>query len=164
MTGARRDIAMTDKLLEVSAREFEHAIERLVERKFEIRRALPNHISSTPWTDKPFNPHAPLEQLVELKAREVRALLCQKWFEDEAPKWAQPLPLRYDRMIILLNQFDGTNWRPRLVSEYAQMLRMLGWHFERAQPFEIFSAHVVTGGVPPRKRGRPHKLQGWPPV
>jgi hypothetical protein len=153
-----------DKLQEVSEREFEREIARLVEREFELRRALPNHISATPWTNEAFDPHASPEELVEVKAREVRALLARKWFEQEAPPWAQPLPLRYDRMIVLLNQFRPGNWRPRLVAEYAQRLRASEWHIQRAQRFEEFSAYVMTGGSPPRRRGRPRKFQSWPPM
>jgi hypothetical protein len=96
--------------------------------------------------------------LVALTARIVRALAARKWFENEAPPWAQPLPLRYDDMITLLNGPYQGKWRPRLVSEYAQRLRASGWHRAGGAVRGILRLCDIAPCLAPEKATPPHPL------
>jgi len=94
----------------------------------------------------------------------VRALCARKWAESEAPAWMQPLLLREDDCIALLNAPETGRWdRSWLRVEYSRHLRGLDWHYERAIPFEKFCAQKYNTGSEPtsgvrKKRGRPRKL------
>lgn|SRR5262245_43711138 len=124
-----------DRLLKTSLQEFEHKVTREVNELFEAAHALPDEICEIPFIGGTYSPHAPQEQLTPLKQRVVRARCCQHWFTFEAPLWAQPLPLRLKDCRALYNQ---PNRRLMPVGEYGEMLRSMGWHFERALPFEVF--------------------------
>jgi hypothetical protein len=144
-----------DRLLQTAMREFESGIIRLVEREFEALRALPDDVAAIPfigempYTNEQFNPHAPAEELAALKALVAQALRAQKWFEFEAPAWAQPLPLRFEECVQLNRLYGdgvGPDWTRRfgLISRYAQDLRSLRWRYERMLPFEQYCAQVLN--------------------
>ena len=138
-----------NRLLKISMQEFKRKIEREVDELFEAARALPDEIYEAPFTGDRYRPRAPAEKLVSLKQRVVRARCAQHWFEWEAPKWAQPLPLRLEDCWALNNQ---PNRRLRPVSSYAQMLRSMGWHLEHAPRFEVFCSRLRA---PPPEGGYP---------
>jgi hypothetical protein len=72
-----------------------------------------------------------------LPERVLRALYCKEWFRHEAPAWAQPLLLRSEECIAVYNlPGEPRLGRRSLVAHYSQYMRGLGWHIERAQPFE----------------------------
>src|SRR5262245_19303128 len=133
--------------LETCLREFKSEVEQTVERNFaRVLEALQaGEDVKIPVIDDEFLPperrtqeyFSKLEQLV------VRALVAKKWFEFEAPRWAQPLPLSEDDCIALINQ---PNRRLYAVARYGRYLRALRWHLERVEPFEIFSSHELAAG------------------
>ena len=136
---------MTDRLLETSAREFEAAVKRLVERKFEIARQ--NGAREAPITgDEIYSDTLP-EHFVELEKRAIRAVFAKKWFaECEAPPWALALgglPLSPREIVALLNGVHQGKTRPWMLSDYGQHLRSAGWRLEYASPFENF-AHQTS--------------------
>jgi hypothetical protein len=124
-----------DRLLKNSMQEFERKVEREVDELFEAARALPDGACEVPWIGGTYFPHAPREELAPLKQRVVRARCAQHWFEFEAPRWAQPLPLRLKDCRALYNQ---PNRRLMPVGKYGEVLRAMDWHYERASPFEVF--------------------------
>ena len=144
-------IADYDRLLETCVREFQRVIERVVEREFEAARVLPDDVVEVPWIGGwphgppgTYNPHAPRDELAALKQRVIRALCAQRWFEEEAPKWAQPLPLRFDECVALFNGPNAGKRRPGLVGEYGQYLGWMGWKLQHAQRFEEFCAYKIS--------------------
>jgi hypothetical protein len=149
-----------DRLLETVMREFEREVEQVVERKFaHVFAALQaGEEVEIPVIRRPEE----YWERDDLQARVVRALCCRKWFEFEGPRWAQPLPLKEDDCIALFNLPEPRWGRHWLVGEYGRHLRRLGWHYQRAIPFEKFCAQKYNCGPAPtfgvRKRGRPRKL------
>jgi hypothetical protein len=79
-----------DRLLETAMREFARGAESQVERAFERALQLGEEI---PWIGDAFPPP---QYRDDLKQVVIRALCARKWFEFEAPRWAQPLPLKLD--------------------------------------------------------------------
>jgi hypothetical protein len=71
----------------------------------------------------------------------MRALCAQKWFEYEAPLWAQPLPLRLEDCQALFNQ---PNRRLFPVGRYGIMLRGMDWDYRRAPPFEVHTSYQLS--------------------
>jgi hypothetical protein len=128
-----------DRLLKISMAEFERKVTREVEELFEAARALPDEVCEIPFIGGTYSPHALREELVPLKQRVIRALCCQHWFEFEAPRWAQPLPLRQKDCWALYNL---PNCRRTPVGQYSEALRSLGWHYRRAPPFEVFYSQL----------------------
>jgi hypothetical protein len=122
-------------LLKKSLLEFKRKVELEVDEVFEALHTFADETCEIPWIGGTYPPCTPQEQLVPLKQRVVRARCAQFWFEFEAPRWAQPLPLRLKDCQALYNQ---PNHRLRPVGEYGELLRALGWHLERAKPFEVF--------------------------
>lgn len=129
-----------DRLLQAAMAEFERAIVDQVEAEF---AALPNDICETPWIDEEFFPlgRVALKQLV------IKALCARRWFEFEAPRWAEPLPLKRNDCHALYNGVHRGNQRSMLVGRYGVMLRGMHWDCQRAPPFEVFCAQVLS---PPR--------------
>jgi hypothetical protein len=141
-----------DRLLQTAMKEFEAGVVRLVEREFEKLRALPDNVAAIPfiggmpYTNEQFDPHAPPEELAELKALVAQALRARKWFEFEAPAWAQPLPLTYEDCIRGFNiRGAGPDWSRRfdLISRYSKDLRAFRWQYQRVLPFEEFCAATL---------------------
>ena len=62
-----------------------------------------------------------------------RALCAQEWFEQTAPKWARPLPLREAECAMLLKDADS---RLRLLAHYALSLRSTDWVYWTHPPFD----------------------------
>ena len=94
---------MTDRLQAVSAREFELALERRVEREFEAARVRAGGVcdGAAPITGHPYNPNASREENAPHVKSAVRALLARRWWAEEAaPRWAMSvtLPLTSDDM------------------------------------------------------------------
>ena len=85
------------KRLEHCSAEFERfvkeEVEDMVELAFEAQRSLPDDVAEIPFIGDTYHPHAPRSEHVELKQKVRRALIARKRFEDEAPKYLQPLPL-----------------------------------------------------------------------
>jgi hypothetical protein len=125
-----------DRLLKTAMREFkrEVEVEQQVERAFERALQLGEEI---PWIGDAFPPP---EYRGGLKERVIRALCARRWFEFEAPKWAQPLPLKLNDCHRLFNQ---PNRRLVPVGKYGIRLRGMGWDLQRAPPFEVFCAEVL---------------------
>ena len=132
---------MLDRLQEASAQELERALERRVERLFEV--ALQSGARETPIIGGAFDPNAPVEEHAELMHDVVRALLARKWAESELPKWMLPLPLTFDDCV--LDGRDVYNRRVMLRATYGMHLRGAFWHLQYAQPFELFCAERLGG-------------------
>src|SRR5262245_39057134 len=120
---------MINRLQDVSEAEFERLIQRLVAQKFEALRGRTD--VKLPWTDDPYYPeqHDDLQELV------LQALRCRRWFEGEAPPWAQPLPLSAEDCY---ERWQGPNrgsQRHYLVGQYGLALRGAGWEWKNMQPF-----------------------------
>jgi hypothetical protein len=157
-----------DRMLASNLRDFESNIEQTVERLF-VR--WHEAIEAGDETEIPVIggelPPPAAEYYDELQAKIVRALCAQKWSEFETPHWINPLPLKEEDCIALLNIPEAQRWdRHWLRSQYGRHLRSLGWHYERAVPFEKFCAQQYNTSDTPtygvRKRGRPKKLWGTP--
>jgi hypothetical protein len=160
-----------DRMLASNLREFEPNIKQTVERNFpRMLEAFQAGEVEIPIIGGELPPpeYRTSEYFTELQAKIVRASCAKKWCESECPSWLNPVPLREEDCIGLLNIPDddqrwGRNW---LRSEYGRHLRNLSWHYERAVPFEKFcaqkynSSDTPTSGVR-KKRGRPRKL--WAP-
>jgi hypothetical protein len=72
----------------------------------------------------------------------VRAIAARKWFEFEAPRWAQPLPLSEDDCTACFN--GPERWGRRfLTGKYGLRLRDALWHRENVPPFEVFCADTM---------------------
>lgn len=144
---------MVDKLLDIAADEFERVVKQIVEREFEALRTLPDETAELPWIGgKYFH-----DQHDNQQQRVVRALCARRWFEAEAPPWAQPLPLSEKDCFALINEGGhGGGHRPRLRGEYGLRLRSGGWNLKYATPFEMFCAQKLMPLPPndpvPRRR------------
>jgi hypothetical protein len=126
-----------DRMVQTALREFERKIRSEVDRKFaEVLMAMQAGIvCKVPIIGGEWPPEDYPEVRAELKPRAIRALCCRKWFEFEAPMWAQPLPLTDDDCVALFNQ---PNERLHVVGEYGILLRSSGWHRENVRPFEKY--------------------------
>jgi hypothetical protein len=157
-----------DRILAANLRDFESNIKETVGRQFSrmLEAFQAGEETKIPIIGGQLPPpeYRTPEFYDELQATLVRALCTQKWCESECPSWLNPLPLKEEDCIALLNIPDdeqrwGRNW---LRSEYARHLRSLGWHLEWAIPFEKFCAQKYNTGSAPtfgvRKRGRPKKF------
>jgi hypothetical protein len=134
--GPRPDYA---QLLEGYMSEYKRAIEPQVERLFEALRALPDEVAEVPFIGGSYHPHAPREEHVGWIYEVTDALCCRRWFAFEAPRWAQPLPLREKDCIALFN-LPWPTQRLIHVGNYGMALRALGWRYWNAQPWERFCA------------------------
>ena len=141
---------MRDRVLEFSEAEFAAAARRKVEALFEANRASPDASRKIPvidelyWVEYTYDPRAPAEEHAELIDLAVRALLAQKWFEGEAPRWLQPLPLNEAERVALNSSGDR---RLAVVARYAvNELQSRDWNYERATPFIDFYAQVMRPG------------------
>jgi hypothetical protein len=123
---------------DMSADAFERLARRQVERAFE---GLPDDARELPYIGGwPFI-HC---ERVEQKQLAVAALCCTRWFELEAPPWAQPLPLTAEACRELFNGPHQTNRRSRLRGEYGLHARELDWVVERMTPFEVFCSQLLS--------------------
>jgi hypothetical protein len=88
----------------------------------------------------------PLNYRENLADRIVRAAVARAWFRFEAPKWGPPLPISQQEIIARLNTREGNRHpgRHQLVAQYGKHLRDLGWHIERAMPFEEYCAYEIN--------------------
>jgi hypothetical protein len=127
---------MITRLMDIAEKEYERVIQRLVEQKFEAIRGRTD--GELPWIGDPYYP----EQHAILQRRVLQALRCRRWFEFEAPLWAQPLPLSaedcYGRW-----QGSGRNSRHYLVGKYGLLLRGANWEWKHAPPFEMHCAQLL---------------------
>jgi hypothetical protein len=119
--------------------EFERVVESQVEREFAraFKALQAGEACEIPIIGDPFPPP---QYRDGLKERAAWALRARKWFEFEAPLWAQPLPLKRDDCHALFNQ---PNRRLRPVGQYGIALRSMGWEYKRAIPFERYCAQVL---------------------
>jgi hypothetical protein len=125
---------MTDTFIELCEREFAAQVER------EFETALQSGAREIPIVGGEFDPDGPPEVHVRLMGDAVRALLAKKWFEGEAPPWAQPLPLTFDDCVALFNGPNQGQRRPYLRGEYGVHVRSAGWDLRYVMPFEVFCA------------------------
>jgi hypothetical protein len=128
-----------DRMLKACMAEYEAVIKERVEREFG-----PIFDREQPGDEIPIigGEFPPLEYRDEdLKQKAIRALCAVRWFELEAPLWAQPLPLRQE-------EFEAVNRLPdqrrRPVAFYGRILRGQGWNLKYAQPFEKFLAYQIV--------------------
>jgi hypothetical protein len=137
---AARAMSDYDRLLETAMREFERKVVSLVEQKFELvaKRMQSGEECEIPIIGGKFPPP---EYRIDQKQRVMRALRAQKWFEYEAPLWAQPLPLRLEDCFALFNQ---PNRRLCPVGKYGILLREMDWNYRLAKPFEVFTAYELS--------------------
>jgi hypothetical protein len=138
---------MTD-LIDICTREFALAVKRRVEREFEALKDLPGDSveAEVPIIGGQFNPHDP-EEVSFWQQRAIRALIAQRWWEKEVPKWAQPMPLRAEEFTRLRNEpraNDHDFRRARLIADYADEVRGKGYRLENVRPFEIFCAQTLS--------------------
>ena len=131
---------MLDRLQEASAQELERALARRVKHLFEV--ALQSGAREVPVIGGPLAP--PKEQTEQMRLV-VQALLARKWFEHEAPPWAQPLPLGVAECNDLFNGVNRGNRRCWLRGGYGIHLWWLNWETKYAQPFELFCAEQLGG-------------------
>jgi hypothetical protein len=141
---------MSDKLTAISEQEFEAGVRRLVEQEFAAVqgrwvKTLPDDLAEAPFTGDEFDPHDAVS-VSSHKQRAVRALIAQRWFEDEVPRsWGLSLPLRMKDCQALFNGRHQGQRRSGLVGEYAIHLRGAGWNLQYVEPFEVFCAGVLRG-------------------
>ena len=126
------------RLLEASLRELERVVVHQVESEFE---ALPDNDSELPWIGG--EPFCYCERATQ-KNVVIAALLARKWFESEAPRWAQPLPLKFEDCIALFNGPHRGNFRSRMVGEYGIVLRSMRWNLQRIPKFEVFCSQMLS--------------------
>jgi hypothetical protein len=81
---------MTNQLTQACRR----MVEDYVRGAFEGARGLPSHISETPFIGGTFYPHDPRASHAGLKRQVRAALYARELHRLNAPRWAQPLPLR----------------------------------------------------------------------
>jgi hypothetical protein len=124
--------------MDISEKEFERLIQRSVKEKFEAIRGRTG--VKLPWIGDPYYPEQHDDQYQSV----LQALRCRRWFEFEAPPWAQPLPLSDEACIALFNGPNRDNRRLHMVGRYGQRLRGMNWNYQRATPFEIFCAGCVA--------------------
>src|SRR4051812_28003736 len=122
-----------EQLLQVSMAAFERQIMGQVDLTFERAfKALQSGaeieipIIGGEWPP----PEYPAER-AKLKSRALKALCAREWFTHEAPKWAEPLPLKLVDCHALFNGEHRNNRRSRLVGEYGIQLRGMGWDLTR---------------------------------
>src|SRR6516164_1917658 len=84
-----------DRILATAMGEFERVVESQVEREFAraFKALQAGEACEIPIIGDPFPPP---QYRDGLKERAAWALRARKWFEFEAPLWAQPLPLKRD--------------------------------------------------------------------
>jgi hypothetical protein len=155
------------RLTEICEAEFEREVERLVERSrpgfereiaavFEAARTQPCVLCEIPIVGAVqgfvYSPHA--SQHRDLEKLIVQAMCARKWFEFEAPPWAQPLPLSEEDCVACFN--CGGDRRAALVGHYARTLRGMHWAYKLAPPFELHCAYSLV--APPDRAV--HKRRG----
>ena len=137
---------MSDRVLEISAAEFECGAKRLVAKLFEANRISPNPSREIPvisWMRGfDYDPHGSRQDHARLEELVVKAVLARKWFEGEAPRWMQPLPLSEDERVALNG---GADRRLAVVANYGMTLQSLGWNIERAPSFMDYYAASMAG-------------------
>jgi hypothetical protein len=79
------------------------------------------------------------EYCANLQGMITRAMAARRWFELEAPAWAQPLPLKEEDCIAYFDE-PAQCGRRRLVGRYGMRMRSAWWHRENVLPFEVFCA------------------------
>jgi hypothetical protein len=80
----------------------------------------------------------------------VTALCALRWFETEAPIWAQPLLLKAEECYPLLNNHPcGRHRRAFLRGSYGMHARSMSWNIERMTPFELFCAYQLLPAPSP---------------
>jgi hypothetical protein len=112
---------------------------KLVEQKFEAIRGRTN--AKIPWLDDPYHP----EQHDDQQERVLQALRCRRWFEYEAPPWAQPLPLSFEDCIARYNGVNCNSQRGYLAGQYGLLLREAAWEWKHVPAFEVFCAQWLMG-------------------
>lgn len=134
-------IAEYDHMLEISMREFERGVMRLVEQAFEAARASAGAACKMPFTGERYE----RDQHERLLQQEVRALCARHWHGFEAPRWAQPLPLSEKDCTAGSN---SCNQRDRLLAGYGLLLRSHRWHLDNKPrlQFEVFCAEQLMPG------------------
>jgi len=130
---------MISRLLDVSEKEYERVIQRLVTQRFEAIRGQTD--IKVPWIDDLYYP----EQHDALQQRVLQALRCRRWAESELPPWALPLPLSLNDCTALYNGLNRGSRRGYLIGQYGILLRGRGWEWKCAPPFEEFCAQVLRG-------------------
>ena len=141
---------MSDRLLKFSEAEFERAARRVVEKMFADNRTSPNPSPKIPIIDEllhggpDYNPHGSAAEHAIFVELATRAVLARKWFQNEGPPWAQPLPLAVADCHACFNLGPGNHRRDALRGEYGLSLHGLAWRYERAEPFEIFCARRLA--------------------
>jgi hypothetical protein len=130
-----------DRVLQACLREFEAVVDALVEAEFDSAYAAMKRGEAIeiPVIGEAFPPP---KHRGPLKAQVRQALLCRRWFELDAPAWAQPLPLKRSDCEWFLNQ---PNRRIRPIGPYGIMLRDHGWDYRTVEPFEQFAANYRGG-------------------
>lgn len=127
-----------EQMLETALRELEHLVVDQVEREFE---ALPDNADELPLIGG--EPFCYFDRATQKKAA-VAALLAKQWFEYEAPKWAQPLPLTAEACYARFNGPHQRDLRARLVGEYGLRLREARWDLQLAPKFEVFCSQILS--------------------
>jgi hypothetical protein len=126
------------RLSDIAEKEYERVIRRLVEQKFDAIRGRTD--VELPWIADPYYP----EQHDILQRRVLQALRCRRWFESEAPPWAQPLPLSFDDCVARFHIPHRGSQRGWLTGEYGKLMRGMNWNYERAPPFEMHCAQLLV--------------------
>jgi hypothetical protein len=129
---------MITRLSDIAEKEYERIIQRLVEQKFKTIRGRTN--ATTPWIDDVYHP----EQHDDLQQRVLQALRCRRWFEYEAPPWAQPLPLSWEDCYARYQGLNRGSQRGYLVGRYGILLRGAGWEWKNVPPFEMHCAQLLV--------------------
>jgi hypothetical protein len=137
-----------DRMLKTNLAEFEREVVKTVARKFErvLEVLRTGEDVKVPVIDDEFPPerYRTPEYFTELQAKVVRALVCRKWFQYEAPAWAWPLPITAEDCYARCNTPGEPPYgRNFLVGKYGLELRSAEWDLERAPRFEVFCANQL---------------------
>jgi hypothetical protein len=136
-----------DRLLATALREYERKVRSLMLPKLVAVLAAAQPGDEVPFIgDKIQSPKYDDYQEYRdgLPERVIRAVIAQKWFEFEAPLWAQPLLLKREECTAVFSSFDEPPLgRRNLVARYSLDLRSSGWDIKWAQPFEQFCAGIM---------------------
>jgi len=137
---------MGNRTMELSGTAFERAVMRKVEAMFEDNRCSPSPSREIPiigrvrWCE--YDPRASHEDHAELIQLAAQALLAQKWFEGECPRWMPPLPLNELERGAL---YESADRRFAVVARYSAHLEQRHWEYEGAKPFLDFFLECKGG-------------------
>jgi hypothetical protein len=147
---------MRDRIVKRTGAELERYVERHVKAVFEARRGSPSKSLEVPWIGGQYNPRDKRENYADLMQQACKAVAAQWWFESNAPKWAWPLPLRFEDFDFLDQDPDG---KQQILGLYARSLRLLDWAYQIHPPLNAFGSGVMAYRFTPAELRADRELQ-----